>query len=410
MAFRATSNPVTPELVTSARHDTLASILTSMPAVCPPSARDYTRGSKVKGPESEIVGSSDDGTTPHLAREPWGFVGTVIRAYCQHHNLVLRPDDVWLAILCQFSRYMNGTLDDGRKRAEVLRAHFVAHEGKRELTVLMPAGTLHTCDYGAFARRMAEEEIAGAVVDTSLVPWVLPSFSTTGDKDRVAAAAALMAITQAYFTFTCCMECGIPNVTLLGTLEDWRALRARATRLLEFNIPAPDGDGLMAEWLALLTPVLDGLVTCKAEPGESHVQFWDKVCHRTPGGSGPPRYSGWITAFAVFTDKGKWQGHRHRSGQQWPSIADEDLPIGHVSVPVKVVEPSGAEYACMLHAGHFVSATLLGKCTPASTREVPCTLQPRTDWAMVWTPPFAGFKGAPRPGVPDLDPFTAFGE
>jgi len=32
-----------------------------------------------------------------------GFVDTVIQAYSEHHHLVLRPDDVWIAILCQFN-------------------------------------------------------------------------------------------------------------------------------------------------------------------------------------------------------------------------------------------------------------------------------------------------------------------
>jgi len=34
---------------------------------------------------------------------PNGFVLSVVRAYGQHHDLVIRPDDVWIAILTQFS-------------------------------------------------------------------------------------------------------------------------------------------------------------------------------------------------------------------------------------------------------------------------------------------------------------------
>jgi hypothetical protein len=36
-----------------------------------------------------------------------GFVDTVITAYNAHHALVIRPDDVWLAILSQFNLYVN---------------------------------------------------------------------------------------------------------------------------------------------------------------------------------------------------------------------------------------------------------------------------------------------------------------
>ncbi|KAJ7148048.1 hypothetical protein C8R43DRAFT_889125, partial [Mycena crocata] len=69
----------------------------------------------------------------------------VITAYKQHHALVIRPDDVWLAMLCQFNFSVNAN-------AEVLRGTFVAHEGQKEL-VVMQAGAF---DFRAMARQMVE--------------------------------------------------------------------------------------------------------------------------------------------------------------------------------------------------------------------------------------------------------------
>jgi hypothetical protein len=40
-----------------------------------------------------------------------GFVNAVIRAYGHHHALVIRPDDVWLSILTQFSFYVNANAE-----------------------------------------------------------------------------------------------------------------------------------------------------------------------------------------------------------------------------------------------------------------------------------------------------------
>lgn len=51
-----------------------------------------------------------------------GFVRAAIDAHNRHMNLIIRPDDVWLAILTQFNTYVNA-------RPEDLRHHFVAHEG-----------------------------------------------------------------------------------------------------------------------------------------------------------------------------------------------------------------------------------------------------------------------------------------
>lgn len=57
-----------------------------------------------------------------------GLVHTCLEAYNRHRHLVLRPDDIWIAIVTQFSFYVN-------KHSEELRSFFVAHEGKKELVV-----------------------------------------------------------------------------------------------------------------------------------------------------------------------------------------------------------------------------------------------------------------------------------
>ena len=57
-----------------------------------------------------------------------GLVNGIIRAFEQDLHLVLRPDDIWLSILTQFSMFVNGN-------SEHLRTQFVAHEGKKELAI-----------------------------------------------------------------------------------------------------------------------------------------------------------------------------------------------------------------------------------------------------------------------------------
>jgi hypothetical protein len=64
----------------------------------------------------------------HIISYGNSFVEGVMRAFQQDLHLVLRPDDVWLAISTQFSFYVN-------RNAEILRTLFVAHEGKEEVLV-----------------------------------------------------------------------------------------------------------------------------------------------------------------------------------------------------------------------------------------------------------------------------------
>jgi hypothetical protein len=48
----------------------------------------------------------------------------------------------------------------------------------------------------------------------------MPTFSTTTVNDRTTAAILMMGSMQKYFSYTCCIECGIPSVTLLDERKD----------------------------------------------------------------------------------------------------------------------------------------------------------------------------------------------
>ncbi|KAJ7301365.1 hypothetical protein DFH08DRAFT_927872 [Mycena albidolilacea] len=238
---------------------------------------------------------------------PNGFVDTIISAYNNHHALILRPDDVWITILTQFNFYVNAN-------AELLRANFVAHEGKKELTVT----TARFNDFGRLAREMVDL-IEKNVVDPSLRAWALPEFSTTTVKDTTVSSIVLMATLKAYFEYVYCeVCCGIPRVTLEGEKRDWEKILQRLEKLKEYGLE-------MIAWYHLLVPVISRFVKAFEDPnGKSNVDFWQSVAHFQPGGSGPSYYSGWITAFCVFNDKGEWLGPRLETSVQ-SSVAPETL-------------------------------------------------------------------------------------
>jgi hypothetical protein len=109
-------------------------------------------------------------------------VHTIISAYNKHHNLIIRPDDVWITILTQFNFYVNAD-------AELLRASFVAHEGKQELKVRTQASR-HTMDFGAMSRQMVGL-LAKVIIDPTLREWVMPDFSTTTLNDKTVGAISI---------------------------------------------------------------------------------------------------------------------------------------------------------------------------------------------------------------------------
>ncbi|CAG7849621.1 SubName: Full=Uncharacterized protein {ECO:0000313/EMBL:CCA71038.1} [Serendipita indica DSM 11827] len=220
-----------------------------------------------------------------------GFINTVVDAYNEHYHLIIRPDDLWIAILSQFNFYINA-------HAEELRSHFVSHEGKEKLVVGADFG------FGAAANDMGEL-LKTKIKDPSLYEFIVPTFSTTTPNDKIICSVMMMSTLKAYFSYEFCIDCGIPSITLEGEQEDYAAILKRLDKLEEFgNEPT--------FFARLLRPIIRQFISAfdAVKAGNSlDVEFWNRICHYQAGGSGPSYLSGWITAFAVWNSGGKWQAH-----------------------------------------------------------------------------------------------------
>jgi hypothetical protein len=310
-----------------------------------------------KNAGGEILQTSQQGSNVDLCDPRWSnsFIGTVFKAYCDHHDLVLRPDDIWLAILTQFSAYVNAN-------AEKLRSKFVSHEGQQELIVVQMS-TLRTADYGKMALEITDV-IQKHLVDGGVREWILPSFTTTKPTDVIVASVVMMALLKAYFKYTCMLMCGIPKITLLGEPKDWEDIRMRVEKLPQYDLT----DRIMTKWKDMLLPILDQFID--ASRGKPDADFWTKICHREGGGSGPSYLSGWITIFTAFDDDGKWRG-KCANQNGWLKIETSVISCGMVHVPVKI-DDNGIEYQSEMFAGHITSELHNGG----------CQMQPRLDWAI----------------------------
>ncbi|KAJ7034220.1 hypothetical protein C8F04DRAFT_583702 [Mycena alexandri] len=296
-----------------------------------------------------------------------GFVWTLIQAYNQHHALVIRPDDVWLTILSQFNFFVNA-------RAELLRANFVAHEGKKEL-IVTATGTRYDVDFGSLARQMVDL-IDKNVVDPTLREWVLPRFTTTTANDTTVSAVLIMATLKAYFSYGFGLTCGIPRVTLEGEKADWVNILGRLEKLKDYGIET-------TAWYHLLRPVIARFVAAFDTPSSAeNVDFWQRIAHHHAEMSGQDEYSGWITAFTPFNVDGKWIGNRldltaavqapaelMTSQQFWATytgstsrtdlvldgtpyhrIDTEDVPAAYAEVDVKL-DDNGEMFDCIMVGG-----------------------------------------------------------
>lgn len=303
-----------------------------------------------KRDQGEILQSSldNDSIPPTLLARSNGFVDSVAEAYSMHHHLVIRPEDVWLSIISQFSLYVNENSED-------LRGHFVAHEGQKDLIIEYDTGSRYSVDFADFALQI-KRMISQYVVDEGLCAWITPSFSTTTQEDVVIASITMMGTLQAYFGYCFRVACGIPSVTLLGIKDDYEKILERVEKLSLYGEEA-------ARFRDLLKPILRHFIRSFDEPQHAEIKvFWGKVCREEYLGSGgPDAYSGWITAFCFWNNEGKCQisGQEGLSmdGVNYGLVDMSDVPNGFTTVPVRIEDNGEVVEAEMLAGSVGINCT-----------------------------------------------------
>jgi len=339
-----------------------------------------------------LVRGSPVPTDGSVKSSPFGLIGTAVTAYGYHHNLMIRPDDIWITILSQFSYYVNA-------RSDLLRDMFVAHEGKKELNVTVSGYNVYTAPYDDMTREFLDK-ISENLVDEALKDWFLPGFSTTTETDEVVAAATVMCTFQDYFMYVYTIVCGIPTVTLEGTVQDWELLASKAERLLDYD----DGTGVLGEWVFLLSMVLSNFVE-SAKCGSSNLDFWDNICYYNSIGYGTSVLSGWITVFSFFdkdgqktvlSELGEYSMESSFISESdesprllFPSLDQTAINPNVLSCPA-IVDDNGVKYNATLFVGQMSFSTESVANITAETRSedfsaVPAgeLIRPRNDWALV---------------------------
>lgn len=319
-------------------------------------------------------------------RRSGGFVDTVFYSYQKHHNLIIRPDDVWTAIVTQFSLYVNAN-------AEALRHAFVNFEGKKKLEVTFYT-PINEVPFDVFINKIAS--LIDENIDPSVASWIRPNFTTTTKNDEVAAGAALMATLQKYFDYSLSLIlCGIPEVTILGTVDDWRQIRQRVEKLKQFEI---SGQDVMGQWSNMLGIIIDEFLSVK-QGNEKKEEFWKeairvdyKLIHLGCGQENETYLNGWLTAFSAFDKSGKWQEDSKPtksteepliSKTPWLRIRTDNITPGVVSAPIQIYDQFSSEknYTGAIITGHM----------GYSVRKDEKTLQPLSGWAMTITGKLPGF-------------------
>jgi hypothetical protein len=184
------------------------------------------------------------------------LVHAIYLAFSQHRPLVLTPDAVWITLAQGFAHHINN-------HAESLRSRMVAHKGK--VTVETTAPDLGTTE--AWAEVIAQWS-AGIEpqIPAELSRLILCDFSTTTPIIRTASQIVMLDAFQQYFDYYLMFICGIPTVTVRGSVEDWLAIRKRVDVMAGYHLEW---------WTDRITPICDGFVaTVQGHPSQT---FWKHI-------------------------------------------------------------------------------------------------------------------------------------
>ncbi len=173
--------------------------------------------------------------------------------------------------------------------AEEMRHRFVQHDGKAKLEVRRDDFVKGSPEnpwsevFGEFSTQIKEH--IGEQNHSNIVA----SFSTTGAVEKAANEIVLMDSLKSYFRYTFHTACGIPEVKLEGTVEDWNELLKRA------EVLGSSYD--LGWWTDRIVPTLERIARNAA--GADDPELWKNI-YKIDEMSGGPHINGWLMDFFPY--------------------------------------------------------------------------------------------------------------
>lgn len=242
------------------------------------------------------------------------FLQGMYEAYSQHRPFVLSPDMINLLICQGFSKHVN-------VNSEQLRYKFT--DSKEKIALCVRTDMDLVCDsvnWGLLFAQFSDQIAAHA--GQELVNAMTNDFTTTGLAERIASEITLMDATKPYFDFYVVYAvCGIPEVTLLGTTEDWQKVYDNLSIFEDYDL---------RWWTSEMRPVLKKII--ETTRGKMDVAFWRNMfkVHTSKEYGDRGTADGWILKFFPYDSDG------NRLSMRKMKVNDiRELPHEMVKVEVK---------------------------------------------------------------------------
>ncbi|MDJ1184636.1 DUF4419 domain-containing protein [Roseofilum casamattae] len=259
-------------------------------------------------------------------------------AFSEHRPLLLTPDIIWLTIAQGFSHHINN-------HAEQFRDRFVSHSGKETLKieVLSIPETAEQWSNSVREWTLLLRDRVGA----DLYHLLECNFSTTTPNSLTASRIVMMDVFRQYFDYRMVCICGIPKITLLGTVEDWQSICDRVRAIAEYDL---------SWWTDRLLPICEEFVNTAS--GQPSLSFWQQI-YKPQDAYGGDVITGWLAELFPYllddmtkapTRKNYILNIERSNLTIHDGISPDSLPLGLSQVPFKIALGK-QEFALELLAG-----------------------------------------------------------
>ena len=219
------------------------------------------------------------------------------KAWVDHCPISISPNIIWQLILNGIIKYID-------INSEKLRHNFVNFkDGKKVITV----------DRSNININEATKEVWEGVIDEfsskikdnikdNIYDNIILNFSTNTKELLLVQKISSMAMFSKYFEYGSLFKevCGFPYIELEGSLEDWELILNKIKTFKKFRLK---------NWINNVEEILQKIIDSKK--GKIDISFWKNLimyrdCCRECGHPDPYiSFSGWITNFFPFNNKGK---------------------------------------------------------------------------------------------------------
>jgi hypothetical protein len=246
----------------------------------------------------QFISESEHPESNYLEQTNNGLINTFLFAYNNHIPLKVKVQDIHIALQLIISTFVNNN-------AEQCRKMFVDHSGKKKLTV-----ENDKIDFNVFGQMM-RDEVKKNVKDCNFVDLLEPNYSTTKPICMTVSNLLVLNTLKEYFSYNFVCRCGIPEVVLEGSQDDWMKLKGKYDEMKRMFYNSRSNE--LDDWFDCMDIIMNMFIEMRmigtegtVEATDAQKMLWERVISFVPVGSGGDTLlGGWISILSPYSSENK---------------------------------------------------------------------------------------------------------